>query len=103
MLYTNMFVLSPIRIYESADYQAIGMKAKKKCLFSGDWKDLELGDRVKLFFDDKTRVAMAALISIFPDIHLSRTPKIEGGEDILHPLSLRKTHTYNRSLETVLL
>jgi len=34
---------------------------KKKCLSPDVWKDLEIGSRVKLFFDDKQRVVMAAL------------------------------------------
>lgn len=54
MPYANMFVLSPVSSYESEDYKAFGMKAeKKKCLSSDVWKDLEIGSRVKLFFDDK--------------------------------------------------
>ena len=60
--YANMFVLSPVNDYESEDYKAFGMKAeKKKCLSPKVWKDLEIGNRVKLFFDDKRRVVMAAL------------------------------------------
>lgn len=60
--YYNMYVLSPVSGYESEDYKASGMKAeKKKCLSSDVWKDLEIGNRVKLFFDDKQRVVMAAL------------------------------------------
>ena len=62
MPYANMFVLSPVSTYESADYKAFGMKAeKKKCLSPDVWKDLEIGSRVKLFFDDKRRVVMTAL------------------------------------------
>ena len=38
------------------------MKAeKKKCLSEEVWKELEPGNRVRLFFDDKGRVVMAAL------------------------------------------
>lgn len=60
--YYNMYVLTPVSGYESEDYKAFGMKAdKKKCLSSDVWKDLEIGSRVKLFFDDKQRVVMAAL------------------------------------------
>ena len=62
MPYANMFVLSPVSTYESAEYKAFGMKAeKKKCLSPEVWKGLEIGSRVKLFFDDKQRVVMAAL------------------------------------------
>ncbi len=57
-----MYVLSPVSTFASEDYQAEGMKAeKKKCLSSEVWDGLEPGNRVKLFFDDKGRVVMAAL------------------------------------------
>ena len=60
--YYNMFVLSPVSTYSSEDYQAFGLKAeKKKCLSRDVWNGLAPGDRVKLFFDDKGRVQMAAL------------------------------------------
>ena len=60
--YANMFVLSPVSSYESEDYKAHGLKAeKKKCLSPEVWKGLEIGNRVRLFFDDKQRVVMAAL------------------------------------------
>ena len=60
--YYNMYVLSPVSAYTSDDYQAEGMKAeKKKCLSEEVWKELEPGTRVRLFFDDKGRVVMAAL------------------------------------------
>ena len=60
--YFNMYVISPVSSYESEDYKASGMKAeKKKCISAEVWKDLQPGDRVVLFFDDKKRVVMAAL------------------------------------------
>ena len=60
--YYNMYVLSPVSTYQSADYQASGYKAEKKsCINAEVWKDLDPGTRVKLFFDDKRRVVMAAL------------------------------------------
>lgn len=60
--YYNMYVLSPVSSYVSDDYEASGFKAeKKKCMSADVWKDLEFGQRVKLFFDDKGRVQMAAL------------------------------------------
>ena len=62
MPYYNMYVLSPVSGYISEDYQAEGMKAeKKKCLSAEVWDGLEPGNRVRLFFDDKGRVVMAAL------------------------------------------
>ena len=60
--YYSIYVLSPVSDYESEDYQASGFKAeKKKCVSPEVWKDLDFGSRVKLFFDDKKRVVMAAL------------------------------------------
>lgn len=60
--YFNLYVLSPVSGYVSDDYHAQGMKAeKKKCISADVWKDFKPGDRVKLFFDDKKRVVMAAL------------------------------------------
>ena len=60
--YFNMYVISPVSTYTSDDYKASGMKAEKKSCISADvWRDLKPGDRVKLFFDDKKRVVLAAL------------------------------------------
>ena len=60
--YHNMYVISPVSSFRSEDYQAFGFKAEKKTCLSPDvWKDLTPGDRVKLFFDDKGRIQMAAL------------------------------------------
>lgn len=58
--YAHIFVVSPVSSYESNDYHASGFKAEKvKCLNRDVWKNLKIGDRVKLFFDDKKRVVMA--------------------------------------------
>ena len=60
--YYNMYVISPVSSWQSEDYQAFGFKAEKKSCLSDDvWKGFEPGDRIKLFFDDKQRVVMAAL------------------------------------------
>ena len=60
--YFNIYVISPVSTYQSEDYQAFGFKSeKKKCLSADVWKDLDPGNRVKLFFDDKGRVVTAAL------------------------------------------
>ena len=60
--YFNMYVLSPVSSFTSDDYAASGFKAeKKKCISADVWHGLKPGDRVKLFFDDKKRVVMAAL------------------------------------------
>lgn len=60
--YCNMYVISPVSSWSSEDYKAAGFKAdKKKCVSADVWKGLNPGDRVKLFFDDRNRVVMAAL------------------------------------------
>ena len=60
--YFNMYVISPVSSYQSEDYMAQGFKAeKKKCVSPDVWKELKPGDRVRLFFDDKNRVVLAAL------------------------------------------
>lgn len=60
--YFNMYVVSPVSDYSSEDYEAKGWKAEKKsCIGEEVWKDLNPGDPVKLFFDDKKRVVMAVL------------------------------------------
>ncbi|MBQ7915962.1 MAG: hypothetical protein IJ315_04155 [Firmicutes bacterium] len=58
----NIYVISPVSDYVSEDYHASGFKAeKKKCISADVWKDLHVGDRVRLFFDDKQRVVMVAV------------------------------------------
>ena len=60
--YFQMFVISPVSDFKSENYSAFGFKAeKKRCVSPDVWKGLQPGDRVKLFFDDKNRVVMAAL------------------------------------------
>lgn len=60
--YYQIFVVSPVSTFQSEDYAAFGFKAEKKTCVSPDvWKDLDPGTRVKLFFDDKTRVVMAVI------------------------------------------
>ncbi len=60
--YYNMYVVTPVSSFTSDDYRAYGMKAeKKKCVSAEVWKDLKIGCRVRLFFDDKKNVVMAAL------------------------------------------
>ena len=60
--YFNMYVISPVSGYVSDDYRAAGFKAeKRKCISAEVWEDLQPGDRVRLFFDDKKRVVMAVL------------------------------------------
>lgn len=60
--YFQMFVISPVSSFTSDNYSAFGFKAEKKSCASPDvWKDLHIGDKVRLFFDDKKRVVMAAL------------------------------------------
>ena len=58
--YFQMFVVSRVSSFSSDDYSAFGFKAeKKRCVSADVWKDLNIGDRVRLFFDDKKRVVMA--------------------------------------------
>ncbi len=60
--YYNMYVISPVSKFTSEDYSASGWKAeKKKCVSDTIWQDLVPGMQVKLFFDDKKRVVMAAI------------------------------------------
>lgn len=60
--YFQMFVVSPVSSFSSDNYSAFGFKAEKKSCVSADvWKDVHIGDRVRLFFDDKKRVVMVAL------------------------------------------
>ena len=60
--YYNIYVISPVSTYESEDYQARGYKAEKlKCISPDVWKDLDPGTCVRLFFDNKDRVVMAAI------------------------------------------
>lgn len=59
--YANMYVLTPVSSWESEDYRACGMKAdKKRCVSPAVWKDLEIGSKVTLYFDDRQRVIAAA-------------------------------------------
>ena len=58
----SMYVLSPVSSWQSEDYTASGWKAeKKRCISSEVWANLEFGDHVMLFFDDKGRVIQAAI------------------------------------------
>ena len=51
--YFNIYVLSPVSTWESADYQAKGLKAEKiKCTSNAVWKDVDIGEEVDLYFDD---------------------------------------------------
>lgn len=60
--YYQMFVISPVSSFTSDNYSAFGFKAeKKRCLSPDVWKDLNIGDKVRLFFDDRKRVVMVAL------------------------------------------
>lgn len=60
--YYNMYVLSPVSTFQSENYQGFGYKAeKKRCVSADVWRDLDIGSKVRLFFDDKQRVVMAAI------------------------------------------
>lgn len=58
--YANMYVLTPVSDYKSVDYKAAGFKAEKFSALSPDvWKDLTVGEKCTLFFNDKKQVALA--------------------------------------------
>lgn len=58
--YANMYVLTPSSDYKSDDYKAAGFKAEKLSALSPDvWKDLTVGEKCTLFFNDKKQVALA--------------------------------------------
>lgn len=62
--YANMYVLSPTSDFESDDYKGTGLKAEKyKCISSDVWANLQIGEQVQLFFDDKKRVQMAVSVA----------------------------------------
>lgn len=62
--YFNMYVICPVSAYVSEDYRGFGFKAEKyKCLSADVWKDLSVGDKVQLFFDDRKRVQLATTIA----------------------------------------
>ena len=62
--YFNMYVISPVSSYVSEDYSAVGFKAEKlKCVSADVWRDIQIGEQVQLFFDDKKRVQMAASVA----------------------------------------
>lgn len=59
--YYNIYVISAVSSWESEDYKAEGLKAEKmKCVSNAVWKDVEPGEEVDLYFDDKQRVVMMA-------------------------------------------
>lgn len=58
--YANMYVLTPVSDYKSDDYKAAGFKAEKlTCLSLDVWKDLTVGEKCSLYFNDKKQVALA--------------------------------------------
>ena len=60
--YCNIFVVSPVSSWSSDNYQAFGFKAEKLSCVSPDvYSGVELGSRVKLFFDAKRKVNMMAI------------------------------------------
>lgn len=61
--YANIYVLTPTSDFESEDYKGFGLKAEKfKCISTDVWKDIQIGEHVQLFFDDKKRVQLATSI-----------------------------------------
>ena len=67
--FANMFVISPVSDYESADYHASGSKAEKlKCISPDVWKDLTPGELCTLYFTDKKVVALATSVGRMIDL-----------------------------------
>jgi len=61
--YANMYVITPVSDYRSDDYQASGFKAEKlSCVSPEVWKDLTVGEKCNLYFNDKKQVAFATSI-----------------------------------------
>ena len=57
--YFNIYCVTPVSDFRSADYSAFGFKAEKfKCISADAWSNVQIGDRVRLLFDDKKRVAL---------------------------------------------
>ena len=70
MPYYNMFVITPVSDFVSADYQASGWKAEKlKCVNAEVWKNIQIGETVELYFDSRNRVSLAT--SAGPGIDLT--------------------------------
>ena len=62
--YFTMYVISPVTSWTSENYRGFGFKAdKKKCISADVWKDLTVGDKVQLYFDDRLRVITATSIA----------------------------------------
>ncbi len=61
--YFQIFVTHPVSAYSSDTYQAVGLKCEKKACMGPIWEEgnFNIGDRVKLFFDDRQKVIMMAL------------------------------------------
>ena len=65
--YYQIFVISPTTSWVSENYQASGFKAEKiPCTGADVWNNLTIGERVKLFFDNKKRVQLAVSDSWVP-------------------------------------
>lgn len=56
--YCNVFVLEPFNGTENKDYHFAGQKAVKYGCISPDvWKGIEIGAKVRMFFDSKKKVS----------------------------------------------
>lgn len=62
--YSHLFVTYPVSDYTSDDYEAMGMKAEKlKCASADVFSQVNIGDQVELYFDDKKRVNLIMPVS----------------------------------------
>ena len=67
MAYFNMYVISPVSSFSSEDYAGHGFKAEKfKCTSAEVWANLQIGEQVNLFFDNRKRVQMAVSVAAAP-------------------------------------
>lgn len=67
--YYNMFVISPVSEFVSEDYKATGFKAEKFSVVSpAVWKDLTLGEKCSLYFNDKNKVVLASSLGDIIDL-----------------------------------
>ena len=68
--YYQLFVLSPVSSYKSDNYNANGLKAEKlRCVSNAVWKDIRPFEVVKLYFDEKKRVSLAASTGVSVELN----------------------------------
>jgi len=67
--YFNMFMISPVSDFVSDDYKATGFKAEKFGAASADvWKDLSIGEKCQVYFNDKNKIVLATSLGDIVDL-----------------------------------